>query len=663
CLALLPLYRLSYSWLFARFGDHHAMFTVIKLALALTLLFPSAFCMGGTFPIVNQYLVRNREKLGRTASMLYFLNTLGAAIGAYTAGFHLPVWFGLTGAYSVAIALAVLLGGVAIWLGGEEQPPDLENPSMPDSSATSPLSMRTLCLLSAASGFVTLGLEVMWTRMFAQVLQNSGYTFSTVLVTFLFALALGGSLAHGLIRRGLPPVRTLSVIMIASALLIAATPFVFHAVTDGLGYLGSKEGWLVYVANVFGTALLVMFPATLLMGAVYPMVIRLSEGFADTIGLTVGRLAAANTLGAIAGSLTAGFLLMEWLGLWSGIRFFALAYLLMAFALQRSWIPLLGFMLIFSLADPSRLPIVRIDHKKKDRLLETRESSDGIVAVVDRAGKMKIKVNNNYALGGTGARNLEEIQSDIPLTLHPNPKHVFYLGMGTGITAGAALRHPVERIVVSELVADAVRMAELHFEPYLNGLFTDDRARIVIEDGRNVLAGTRETFDLIIADLFLPWKAGTGALYTREHYRTSLRRLRPGGLYVQWIPLYQMTSNELGTIARTMSEVFGTVTLWRGDFFARKPIIALIGHTDSATIPAPVLARLLPSPSSKARPPTPLLLYYGGQLDQTDEWIRGARINTDNRPIIEYLAPRNHRAEKAGQLNWVTGPRYRSLLQ
>jgi spermidine synthase len=116
---------------------------------------------------------------------------------------------------------------------------------------------------------------------------------------------------------------------------------------------------------------------------------------------------------------------------------------------------------------------------------------------------------------------------------HPNPRSVFFIGMGTGITAGAAVQPPVERMVVAELIPDVVRAARRHFPEFANGLFDDPRVEIVVDDGRNHLAAVREPFGLIISDLFVPWEAGSGSLYTREQPTTgpssSTQRRSPSG--------------------------------------------------------------------------------------------------------------------------------------
>jgi spermidine synthase len=250
---------------------------------------------------------------------------------------------------------------------------------------------------------------------------------------------------------------------------------------------------------------------------------------------------------------------------------------------------------------------------------------------------------------------------------------VFFLGLGTGITAGAALAHPFERVVVCELVRDVVELSRDHFGPWINGLFGDPRAEVTAADGRSCLHRSAERFDLIISDLFVPWHAGTAALYTREHYQQALRRLEPGGAFVQWLPLYQVSDRELGIIARTMDEVFDEVVAWRGDLFAERSVLALVGHRDRVPLePAAVApaARALAAAGGRDLPEdltdealaATLLRLYAGNITASGLYA-DRPLNTDSHPRIEHLTPRTHRAVRAGRASFVVGEERQRLYR
>ncbi len=175
-------------------------------------------------------------------------------------------------------------------------------------------------VLAFASGFLALALEVLWTRMFVQVLQNSVYSFAVILVTFLLGLAGGALLAHLLCRARLPAGTVFSVLLTLSGCLVGLSPLLFYQLTNGLSYLAAREGWESYIVTLFLTANLVLLAPTLCLGTVFPYLLKASATPDSGVGQILGRLTAINTLGAILGSLCTGFLLLEMVGLWTSIN-------------------------------------------------------------------------------------------------------------------------------------------------------------------------------------------------------------------------------------------------------------------------------------------------------------------------------------------------------
>ena len=694
-LGLVDLFHTLYGPLYALWGNQQDLFVATKLLIAILVLFPATFFMGGTLPVLSQYLVGNPATLGRRVSALYGTNTLGAAGGVVVAAFVLPQMLGYANSYLVALAGVACIAAVAFVLARLARPlPDRSADVTPNLRTDSPqfkalrepvsqgasLNQVAIRGLAFLSGFVTLGLEVIWTRMFAQVLQNSVYTFAAVLIVFLVALGLGALAAGWLARVIREPRIVLASILMAGALLTAATPLVFHEVTAGLGYVGSGTGWAEYVAAVIGTTTLVLFPATFAIGLVFPYLAKVSEPVTRHAGHTVGNLVALNTLGAIGGSLAAAFVLLEWLGMWRSIQLMATLYLIaVLFALRplpedgpwRARIlvaaPALSMLLLLSVLDSSRLPVVRVDPvSRMESLYEVWEGSNGTVAVVRRGDDLRTKVNNYYTLGGTAGRGYEERQSHFPLLLHPKPDTVFFIGLGTGITAGASLAHPVKQVTVTELVPEAIVASRKYFKPWTRGLFEDPRVTVLAADGRHHLAATDARYDVIIGDLFIPWRAGAGGLYALKHFQNVRKRLADGGLFAQWLPLYQLSEREFGSIAKTFLEVFPNATLWRGDFLPGGPIVALVGHTDETPLDAAALNAREQAwrgeTNSTQNVELPLLLYYGGNLGRARHIFTDYPLNTDDRPLIEFQAPVTQRAEAAGHTSWLTGDRFLRML-
>ena len=675
---LLGLFELAYGPLMTLVGGQRVASVAIKLVLATVVLLPPSFFMGATLPALVQHLVRREDALGRTGSLLYAVNVLGAAIGAFAAGFVMPRALGYDRSYLVAVALNLAIAAVALGLSFLPDAARLPGPAAaaadpppggsPAASGAHPIERRLppalLWTIALGSGFLTLGLEVLWTRLFALVLHKSVYTFTAILIVFLLALAIGSILASLLCRVSLQPAFVLWGLLMVGGAAAAASCGLFLWRMEGLTGVRVGQGWSGYQRGVLASTAITIGVPVVLMGAVFPYLLRLAEGLRRAPGELLGRLAAWNTIGAIAGSLVAGFVLVATLGVWSsihllGLGYIALAVLVAAVAVTRrasaGVLSALGLAIVLASATIP-YPLVRL--LEGEELIEVWEGAHGTVAVVEKEDNRRITLNNHYSIGGSAAAHEERRQTHLPLLLHPAPKRVFFLGMGTGITAGAALDHPVETVVVAELVPEIVTAARAHFEPLLNGLFEDERVSLVLEDGRNWLRAFPDEYDVIVADLFTPWNPGTGSLYSLEHFRTVRSRLAEGGLFAQWLPLHQVSEHEFGVIVRTMLEVFPHVTLWRGDFFALGPNVMLAGQLAPSPLdPAGVRHRagvLEDAGSWEAweRIATPFI-FYGGNPGQARELFERYPLNTDDRPVIEYDAPVTYHRQKAKQASWL----------
>ncbi|MDF1700280.1 MAG: fused MFS/spermidine synthase [Planctomycetota bacterium] len=671
---LLPAYRALFGPLHAALGDMPAVFLAAKFLLSALVLAPSAILMGGTLPVLTEAAVRRGAGLARAGILLYAVNTAGAMAGAALAGFVLPRALGYRGAYLLAVGTSLTVGVIAL-LARRASGASRERPE------PAPVVVeRPLLVLAGLCGFIALALQVLWTRMVALAVVNSVYAFAAVLVMFLAALALGATGARALAARVRRPLLTLQVLLVLAALLTLVSGTLFRAVTGSPPSVGRGEDFVAYLVAIAGMLTVALLPAALAVGLLFPFLLRVEEARGTgAAGPRIGRLAAANTLGALLGSLAAGFLLPEALGLWASISVLAGLYgaaLLLAPAAEDvgRLVALAGGALVLLLAvghglhDPEGGD--RWDLRRDEKVLARYEGSAGTVRVVRRRGALKLRFNNSYTLGGTGSPRWEHYQAHIPLCLHPDPKRVFFLGMGTGITAGAALHHDVERVRVAEIVPEAVTAAREHFGPWLNGLFEDPRAEVVVADARTLLRGLDEKHDVIIGDLFLPWRPGSALLYSVEHFEAVRSRMAEGGVFAQWLPLYQLSRAEYDGIVASFMTVFGDATLWRGDFFGKRPIVALVAHAGRGPWDADATVAAWRRLDEKgavrfgAAVETLPFLFYAGRVPRN---AAGGRRITDDHPWLEFEAPMNQRARAAGMAGTFGGralARYeRSLLR
>jgi spermidine synthase len=643
-----------------------AALTAARTAAALAAMLPAATCFGATYPALASAALGTPAALGRGGALLYGLNTLGAALGLALASFVLPERLGVSGGHAVGIGCLALAGAVALLASRAER----ERPAPEAEPAGDDALPAGLAALAALSGAGSFAAQVLLTQAFARVLNQSAFAFGAVGLATLLALALGALLVAALERtRSVRTEHALGGALVVAALGFAAFPAVFVASTDGLAFLGSEAPWPAYGVAAFRLAAATAGPALLAAAVVLPATLALAGHAARDAspGRVAGRLLAWNTLGALAGALLAPYLLLPGLGLWLaltgiGVLYAGMAVFLVPAApggsrLLRDAALGLGWILVISRGSPLAQPPLRVEPGA--RLLAAEQSAAGLVAVLERGGGRVLQIDNHYALGGSADAVRQERQGHLPLLLHPKPARVAFLGSATGSSASAALAHPaVERITLVELVPGVAAAAREWFRAENRGVYDHPKSEVVLDDARNFLRATGARFDVIVGDLFVPWQAGTGALYAAEHFTAARARLAPGGVFCQWLPLYQLSEPEFAVIAATFVDVFPDAALWRGDLFASHPIVALVGGAGVPSAEAlAAAAERLREAGVRDRWVTDaagvFALYAAPLAKLAAEW-RALPRNRDDRPVIEFLAARAH-AGGAGKAAPFTG--------
>jgi len=643
--------------------------TLSRLLASLVATLPASTAIGVAFPLLIAATAGEATELGSKGSALYAADLLGAALGAGLTAFWLPALLGVGSAYLVGAALLTLPGLVALMLSRATERSDVR--SSPPLAATWP--PLDALLISAGSGFGVFAAQLLLHQAFGRVLDQSTFALGAVLVTTLLSLGLGALLVVALQARVTAAVLvTLSAT--AAAVGLAAFPLVFSGATDGLTYQLSVGAPDSYVPRMMALCALTAGPALVAAAVVLPGLFVLCGQRAEGDGRAAGRLAggllAANTLGAIAGSLTAPYLLLPALTLWPSFMVLSAVYLVIALTASRApaarVLVSVAVLAAVALAAPWRVPQLRL--ARGDTLLHVRTSAQGMVAVVQRGRERLIQTDNHYALGGTTDRVHQERQGHVPLLLHPSPKRVAFIGTATGSSASAALAHGVERLVSVEIMPGVTAAARRYFARSNGGVFDDPRTHVVNDDARSFLRRRGERFDVIVADLFVPWRSETGALYSARHFAAARRRLAEGGLFCQWLPLYQLSPLEFRSIVATFLDVFPDAQLYRGDFYGAHAIVALIGGKGVKVDPsvASRRARMLSRKGVGDRwvthPLGPYALHVGS-LESLRERLASVPRNTDDYPVVELSAARNP-ARQAGRGDWtIAGPRFLEAIE
>ena len=659
---------------------------ITKLVMAGLLIFPGAFFMGGTIPAMGQVAVGERSRFGRISAWLYGMNTFGAMLGVVVGAFVLLPSLGLRMSYGIAVLCSLMVSAWA-WMGAKsEVEPEVNNTMDEGSGRLDP----GIAAFAFVSGFVVLGLEVAWTRIFAQVHENSVYSFAVILAVVLFGLAIGSAISSLLSRLNKPPKQILLVILLVSGGLIVCGPWMMMSATKDLQPVHTSESWAAYITGIFRMGFGGVGFTAIALGVVFPFLMKMAETDVRRPGRMLGRLLAINILGAIIGSLICGFVLLPMAGMWGAVKWLAILHLGVALMLTRKWgsmviqVSMLALIVIaISLFGLVKLPLLsRLPGGADFKILEIWQGSDCTVAAVEKeSGHRAILINASYSLGSTAAYLEQANQSRIPLYLYPETKSICYIGIGTGMSLGASLdkeRFPnIQRVLACELSPSVVQAAKKWIPDRLTGgMFSDGRCEILIEDGRHHLMASEERFDMINADLFLPYRRGAGSLYSKDHYEVVAERLNERGVFVQWLPMYQITEFEFGVIVNTMLQVFDEVTLWRNTFSWGEKV-ALIGKLKPGPVAVPpagdrelmrsaVMGLQLreTSPDMVQVEPESMPFLYAGNLSEARALFEGYPVNTDNHPIIEFQAPwRFRKAAATDRVIWCIGPNLTAWIE
>lgn len=599
-------------------------------------LLPATAAFGMTLPYVAAHLTAWPGG-GRRVALAYGLNTAGGVAGVVAACAFLLVEVGVVTSSYLAAGASAACGLAACALARASRsdgPPGQVEPG--DRTAE-------WWVVAAVSGFGTLGLEVLYTRLFALVLHNSTYTFSAVVVVFLAGLALGAALVAAL-GKMVSPRGLMGAGCTLGGIAVAGSVVVFVRLT-GLGYFVAGTSFAGYLGGVFTLVVAVVLPPAVLLGMTLPAVFAANGG-----GRTLGRLAAVNTLAAVGGALAVGFLLLPLLGLWGTaallVLLFGLTGLLVLF--RNGWRTsavgpglAVGIAAVVAASGPEQgvQPL-----EKAEVVLRRWETAYGWIDVTRSKsnGALRVRQNLHYRHGSTASAVREYRQGRLPLLLHQRPVEVAFLGLGTGLTVAPVVAdRDVESAVVVELIPEVVEAARLLADAN-RGVVDHPKVEVQVDDARHFLQRTDRRFDVVVADLFVPWESRAGYLYTVEFYEAARRRLKPGGLFCQWLALYQLGPAEFELVADSFAAVFPDVTLWWGELDGRFPIVALVGTEAPLDLDA---ARLearwsavgeLPGGADPdlARPMNLRELYLG-------QWpARGSRrLNTDEHPRLEFAAP------------------------
>lgn len=566
--------------------------------IAMLLVVAPTMAMGATLPFLSQGLARGgddavaqRAREERLAH-LYAANTLGGALGALLAAYFVLPALGLSGTLFASAAVSAVLGVGAIALSRTSSlalPPSsstaTDNDSAPPASrarprAEAPASRELLLLaaLAAASGALVFTAEVIFTHLLALLIGNSVYAFGLILAIFLCCLFLGASNVERARKRF--GEQALPVSLAATALALVVTlplwdqlPLLFNNTGKFITSFAGREA-----TRGFATLLILAVPTTL-MGLTFPLLLQRVARY-EHVGALVGRLTAVNTLGAVLGSLFAGYLLLPALGSEHSLMIvagcFAVCAMSTSWALGTPYKPvlyltgltLLGALLLpgWNLAKLTAGTNVYFDGAQRtERLLMLHEDVQGGVTSVAEADGVRTLYTNGKFQGNTGwEMNAQRYFAHYPSLFVPRFDQALVIGLGTGTTTGTLAAYPWERIQVVEISRSIAEAARRYFADVNSHALDDPRVELIFADGRNHLLLSNQRYDLISIELSSIWFAGASSLYSSEFYELVAERLTRGGVLQQWVQLHHITPRDFATILHTMRVHFEHMALFYG---------------------------------------------------------------------------------------------------
>jgi len=651
--------------------------------LAALCLLPPTLLMGASFPAIARSLETSPKALPRLG-FLYSANIAGAVIGSLVSGFYLLRLYDMAVATYVAAVINITIALSAFLLGTKASSKQFSRP-VPASLKRAP-GVSFVYLAIGLSGLTALGAEVVWTRMLSLLLGATVYTFSIVLAVFLFGLWAGSGIGSFLLGRFRHPRLAFAVCQGLLALAIAWAAFTltnllpFWPVDPWL----SLNVWFNFDLDIV-RCLRVIFPATLLWGASFPLALASASPEGEDPARLSGETYAANTAGSIVGAIAFSLVLIPAIGtrgsqqLLIGLALTAAAIAAASFVwtwktqaqMPRSRATMIlagailttvivGVGLIATVSDvPWQViaygrrvaPILRgTDVTSESEPVFIGEGMNASVVITDRIGQRFFYVSGkSEASSGIIDMRLQRMMGHLPALVHGDPHSVLVVGFGAGVTAGSFVPYPdVKSIVICELESIIPPASNKFFGAQNYNVLDDYRTRIVYDDARHLILTSPEKFDVITTDPIHPWVKGTSTLYSKEYYELVRKHLNPGGVVAQWLPVYESDEETVKTELATFFSVFPNGTVWSNHLNGDGYDLVLLGRADDSPIDVDKIehrleqkgySRVLASLADvQFQSATDLMATYAGRAEELRPMTQGIEINRDLNMRLQYLA-------------------------
>lgn len=635
--------------------------SISELIYVFALIGLPSFFSGATFPSISHVIIEDKNQRTQKGASPYSGNLWGAAMGVILGGIYIPQIIGYHNTFIVCSIGLLALGLTAFFW--KFKAPDTQDKQQ--NTNLEDIPKPAVYLIIFCSGLFSISLEVIILIYFRQIAGISLHVVAAVLFSFIVGLGLGSMFTGRWRRKNATVVGLLKRSLLICGVLCLAYPFIFYLLQAHPVFFQSVPLNLRIILFIICVTLF-LAPILIFVGSVFPLAWDIFQKNNEQHGQVFGRMSFVNKLGCCIGALLAPFVLLPRVGLPTTMMLVGCGYLALILVLKFQFKKLSKtyiFLPIYIIACLMFQPLP-VHLKSTENLLGVYQGADGVVAAFEEAGSRHVLFNQNFVLNGTGKSLVwQKQESWIPLILHPDPKNVSFIGLASGISAVAALDFPISKLETVELVPEVISAAKNHFSEWNQKLFEDKRVSIVHHDGRQVIQASKDKYDVVITTLLQPDQDGVTNIYSKDFFEIVKDKLSGGGIFISWIPFYQMDHELSGIIMRTFEETFPYAIVVQGNMDPATPVIGLVGSNSPINFGASYLENRLDkfgelqdqSEFFKSAANFQLLLV--GDLKANKEAFEQYPLNTDDMPIFGFLGAKNiapgGRLRGINYLNWV----------
>ncbi|MDH3747340.1 MAG: spermidine synthase [Gammaproteobacteria bacterium] len=559
--------------------DMPVLLNAVRLTIAFGILVTPAIAMGATLPVLAQALSRQDPNFGANIGWLYGWNTLGAMLAAFSTELFLVPAFGILNSGLFALVFNLMAALIALRFSQIHETAPMPGPSAADVPQLIGIRSRRYVAVAFLSGALMLALEVVWFRFLLLTRDGTSLIFAVMLAVVLAGIAVGGLAAARLFQRDDRAYRWLRHVTATSAALVVLTYWGYDLFSV---YRDLQD---TTTLAFIGFATFLMFPVAVLSGVAFTMVNRAVKDDFGSSARTAGIATFFNTIGAMLGSLFAGFILLPMAGMESSFFLIAATYCLVTFVVpledQTSRLTILGgrgavagavaclILFPFGLMQKTYFG-AQLVWLPTHELVATRE---GLIETLryyrqEVFGEPKYYrlVTNGFSMSATttAAKRYMKLYVYLPLAFKPDTRDALLISFGVGSTAKALTDSPgLQNIDVVDISEDILEMSTIIYPGDDNPL-RDERVRVHVEDGRFFLNTTTNRYDLITSEPPPPKIAGVVNLYSQEYFKLIHKRLNPGGYASYWLPVQQLEPTDTLAIVKAFCNAFDDCSLWSG---------------------------------------------------------------------------------------------------